>query len=166
MTNTLGNEPSAPPAGPIAAAAAPPAGPIADDPETIRRKIAEWLIAGMRISEIPKYAAKERWTLGAEQLREAIDAATALVTADAAGDKDHRVRVAILRLEQIYANAMRIHDFKTALNAQREQNKLLKLTEHAKTADLDEDDDKLAEILAQALAAQPKKKSNGRRKTT
>lgn len=91
--------------------------------------IADWLIAGMRPSQMPTYAAKggeswSGWNLGADELVDLAGAARRLIDSDVLTDKTAGKKAAILRLEFCYSSSVRINDFKTALAAQKELNRI------------------------------------------
>lgn len=85
-------------------------------------KIADWILAGMRPSQIPTQAGKEQWTIAEDELLDAIGAAYELLACDASIDVTREFAKSVNRLNFLYTRAIAIQDYKTALSIQKELN--------------------------------------------
>lgn len=74
-------------------------------------------------------ACRDQLGLSPAKAAEVIDLAALRVTAAAAFDRDYQLGRAILRLDDIYQRSLVVQDVKTALAAQRDINRLLRLAE-------------------------------------
>jgi len=74
-------------------------------------------------------ACRDELGLSARRTDELIDQAAARVQAAAAFDRDAQLGRAITRLDDLYQRSLTVQDVKTALAAQRELNRLLRLHE-------------------------------------
>jgi hypothetical protein len=89
--------------------------------------VAEWILAGMRPSQIPGHAEKQGWGLSGAELAATIAAAAAQIA------EDSRVDV---RAEN--AKAVAIQDYKGALSVQRELNGVICRISNPMNADPDD----------------------------
>lgn len=89
--------------------------------------IAEWILAGMRISQIPAHIEKnaDKWPGNAPtatELLDMIDQAHATIRADAEIDIERENDKAIARLNFLYTKSCAIQDYKGAATIQKELN--------------------------------------------
>lgn len=81
---------------------------------------AEWLLAGMRPSQVAAQAEKSGWTLNAGEIIDLIDAAGDQLSRDAVIDPAAEDAKAINRLNALYTRSFSIQDYKTCLSIQKE----------------------------------------------
>lgn len=90
-------------------------------------KLADWMVGGARPSKLQSLAAKEGWPDTADDIVAMAAEARKLISGDALIDRPSARKLAIVRLELCFYASTRLGDFKTALAAQRELIRLLKL---------------------------------------
>lgn len=95
------------------------------DPRVIR--VAEWILAGMRLSQIPTHIQdhKDQWPGEPpthQEILEFVQEAHALIEGDAEVDPRREQAKAIGRLNFLYAKCCAIQDYKGAASIQKELN--------------------------------------------
>lgn len=88
-------------------------------------RVAEWIIAGIRPSQVTTQAARGDWTLGHAEALDLLDDAYALIEGDAEIDVDRENAKAVARFNLLYTKSLAIQDYKTALTAQQELGRLV-----------------------------------------
>lgn len=83
------------------------------------------LINGMALAEVERFCMSRGLT--AEDAKQTMAMARKRITITAEYTKDEYLGKAVMRLEDLYAKSVQVKDIKTALQAQRELNRLLDL---------------------------------------
>lgn len=83
-------------------------------------RVAEWIIAGMRPSQIPAQTKKEGWELSPAETLTALDEAHELLALDTEVDLAKEDAKSVARFNLLYTRSLAIQDYKTALSAQVE----------------------------------------------
>jgi hypothetical protein len=86
---------------------------------------AEWIIVGMRPSQVAAQAAKLGWNVDADDLLDIYQAAYEQVITEAVIDVEKESAKAVARLNMLYTRSIAIQDYKTALSVQKEINALV-----------------------------------------
>ena len=87
--------------------------------------VAEWLIAGMRPSQVPAQAEKLDWSIEHGELAAIIIEAQDLIIADARINPALEDAKAVDRLNGLYAKSLAIQDYKACLAIQKELNQVV-----------------------------------------
>jgi hypothetical protein len=85
------------------------------------------LCRGLNRATIIAYAESKAWGSSDLQIDDYIDAATAELAKAAGVDTEAELGKSLERLNDLFMNAHKVHDFKTALQIQKEINKTLEL---------------------------------------
>ncbi len=103
----------------------------ADQPADARiDKLVTMLVAGLSREQIADYTAgKEGWQVTAAQLEELLDTARRRLIAEGRSDRRGELGVALRRLNDLYSRSLKNKDCATALQTQKEINRLLRLDE-------------------------------------
>lgn len=92
-------------------------------------KVFDLLVSGATRQQILQYVAKKTdWKLADRQVDNYIAKATERITAAGKTRREEELGKAVLRLQQLYFMCLTLQNFQTALNVQREINKLLGLS--------------------------------------
>jgi hypothetical protein len=98
-------------------------------------KVFTLICRGLERSDIIAYAAEFRWCETEAEIDELIDHAnTELVKRAASVDPEIEFGKAVVRLDNLFMDAKKVQDLKTALQIQKELNKLLTLKLKPRTA--------------------------------
>jgi len=112
--------------------------------------ITKWMIEGIRPSDWMAEANSLGWWATAEEIAELVATARMVIAADALTDRDSAKKVAVLRLEECFRDAVRLKRPDVALAAQKELNRILRL--HLPTPNETEDNEATRFVeLAHAL---------------
>ncbi len=84
------------------------------------------LVQGYTVEKVQAYAAQQ-WNLETDEAAALVAESRTKLTLAADYAKDEQVGTAITRLNDLYAKSVKDGDFKTALQAQREMNRLMNL---------------------------------------
>lgn len=82
------------------------------------------ILAGANRREIQGHAKREAWDLTPKKLDDLIDRAHHEIGIMCSEDREKVFNLAVARLTGLYARAQKIQDYKTALNIQKEINRL------------------------------------------
>ena len=85
--------------------------------------VAEWILAGMRPSQIPAQAAKVAWETRPGELPKLVADAQALILADGEVEPELERAKGIVRLNMLIARSIGIQDFKGAASIQSQLDK-------------------------------------------
>lgn len=92
-------------------------------------KVFDLLVSGATRQQILQYVAKKTdWKLADRQVDNYIAKATERITTAGKTRREEELGKAVLRLQQLYFMCLTLQNFQTALNVQREINKLLGLS--------------------------------------
>jgi hypothetical protein len=120
-------------------------------PHTIREQLVLLLVNGASAAYVESYAAQR--CVDATEARGTLADARKRITVAADFTRDEQIGRAVMRLEDLYSKSMLAHDARTALQAQRELNRLLDLYASSTRADAGPDDsDELRQRLALVAA--------------
>jgi hypothetical protein len=122
--------------------------------ESLRDRVVLLLTNGMSVEAAEGYCVKQG-TLDAEAARRLVAEARQRITVAADYARDEQLGKAVMRLDDLYAKSIAAHDTRTALQAQRELNRLLGLYAAADSASAategDDDADRRLELVASYL---------------
>ncbi|MBE7466799.1 MAG: hypothetical protein HS116_25290 [Planctomycetes bacterium] len=107
-------------------------------PQTLKDRVILLLINGMSNEAAEGFCAQQGQA--ADQARSIVAEARKRITVAADYTRDEQIGKAVMRLEDLYAKSMAGQDIRTALQAQRELNRLLSLYADARRLDAPEDD--------------------------
>ncbi|MBE7465425.1 MAG: hypothetical protein HS116_18260 [Planctomycetes bacterium] len=107
-------------------------------PQTLKDRVILLLINGMSNEAAEGFCAQQGQA--ADQARNIVAEARKRITVAADYTRDEQIGKAVMRLEDLYAKSMAGQDIRTALQAQRELNRLLSLYADARRLDSPEDD--------------------------
>ncbi|GMV83878.1 MAG: hypothetical protein AMXMBFR7_50620 [Planctomycetota bacterium] len=107
-------------------------------PQTLEDRVILLLINGMSNEAAEGFCAQQGQA--ADQARSIVADARKRITVAADYTRDEQIGKAVMRLEDLYAKSMAGQDIRTALQAQRELNRLLSLYADARRLDSPEDD--------------------------
>ena len=110
--------------------------------QSIQDRAVLLLVNGMSLADAERFCVSRG--LSTEEARHAVAQARKRITITAEYAKDEHLGKAVMRLEDLYAQSIRAKDTRTALQAQRELNRLLDLyggTDAHADGDGDGDDD-------------------------
>ena len=107
-------------------------------PQTLKDRIVLLLINGMSAEAAEGFCVQQGQT--PDQARQMVSESRKRITVAADYTRDEQIGKAVMRLEDLYAKSMAAQDIRTALQAQRELNRLLSLYADARRADPGEDD--------------------------
>lgn len=89
-------------------------------------KVADWILAGLRLSQLAEEWNRAGWgEITHHEVMEITTAAHEIIEADARIDPARETAKAIGRLNDLYARALEIQDFKTALRIQKQLDSTL-----------------------------------------
>lgn len=114
--------------------------------ESLRDRVVLLLTNGMSVEAAEGYCVKQS-TLDAEAARRLVSEARQRITVAADYARDEQLGKAVMRLDDLYAKSIAAHDTRTALQAQRELNRLLGLYAAADAAGAVEGNDDTARRL-------------------
>lgn len=107
-------------------------------PQALKDRVILLLINGMSNEAAEGFCAQQGQA--ADQARSIVADARKRITVAADYTRDEQIGKAVMRLEDLYAKSMAGQDIRTALQAQRELNRLLSLYADARRLDSPEDD--------------------------
>jgi len=107
-------------------------------PQVLKDRIVLLLISGMSAEASESFCVQQGQAPDAA--RQIVADARKRITVAADYTRDEQLGKAVMRLEDLYAKSMAGQDIRTALQAQRELNRLLSLYAEARRADAAEDD--------------------------
>lgn len=82
------------------------------------------ILAGAVRTDIVAHADKEGWDLKRKEIDNLIERAHHEIGIMASQNREEMYSLAVVRLQNLWARAMKIQDYKTALNIQKELNRL------------------------------------------
>lgn len=106
--------------------------------QTLKDRIVLLLINGMSAEAATGFCLQQG--VSPDQIGQIVEDARKRITVAADYTRDEQLGKAVMRLEDLYAKSMAAHDIRTALQAQRELNRLLSLYADARRADPGDDD--------------------------
>ena len=107
-------------------------------PQTLRDRVVLLLISGMSAEAAEGFCVQQGQAV--EAARQIVTDARKRITVAADYTRDEQLGKAVMRLEDLYAKSMAGQDIRTALQAQRELNRLLSLYADARRDDATPDD--------------------------
>ena len=114
--------------------------------ESLRDRVVLLLTNGMSVEAAEGYCIKQG-TLDPEAARRLVSEARQRITIAADFARDEQLGKAVMRLDDLYAKSIAAHDTRTALQAQREINRLMGLYASADVVGAAEGDDDAARRL-------------------
>lgn len=104
----------------------------------VRDRVILLLINGMSTEAATGFCIQQG--VSPDQVGQIVEDARKRITVAADYTRDEQLGKAVMRLEDLYAKSMAAHDIRTALQAQRELNRLLSLYADERRADPGDDD--------------------------
>jgi hypothetical protein len=115
--------------------------------QTLKDRIVLLLINGMSSDAATGFCIQQG--VSPDQVGQIVEDARKRITVAADYTRDEQLGKAVMRLEDLYAKSMAGQDIRTALQAQRELNRLLSLYADARRADTTDDDSDTAILRKQ-----------------